>query len=131
MKCTKHTVLPNKGHASVLAHPQLRAGGCRFIAFANLSYDGWKIGYCVAPGIISAEIRKSSSVPDVCVNTHRRTGVGDKARRAGTPTSRVTRFTGKNAMCWLTRWRKADFKCCPCEGTYFLLIDYSAASTLK
>ncbi|ENU4444810.1 aminotransferase class I/II-fold pyridoxal phosphate-dependent enzyme [Salmonella enterica] len=59
------------------------------------------------------------------------TGVGGyAARRAGT-LSRVTRFYRKKRDVLVNALAQSRLKVLPCEGTYFLLIDYSAVSTLN
>ncbi|MBO6396015.1 aminotransferase class I/II-fold pyridoxal phosphate-dependent enzyme, partial [Enterococcus gallinarum] len=55
----EHICFAAEGHASVLAHPQLRERAVAVSSFGKTFHmTGWKIGYCVAPAAISAEIRK-------------------------------------------------------------------------
>lgn len=55
----EHINFSQQGHASVLAHPQLRERAVAVSSFGKTYHmTGWKVGYCVAPAPISAEIRK-------------------------------------------------------------------------
>ncbi|MGS8690854.1 aminotransferase class I/II-fold pyridoxal phosphate-dependent enzyme, partial [Salmonella enterica subsp. enterica serovar Infantis] len=66
----EHICFAAEGQASVLAHPQLRE---RAVAVSSCGktfhMTGGKIGYCVAPAAISAEIRKVQQYLTFCVNT--------------------------------------------------------------
>ncbi len=57
-------------------------------------------------------------------------GAGSGGWRKRNTIARYPIFYRKNDISWLTRWREA-VKSAACEGTYFLLIDYSAVSTLN
>ncbi len=58
------------GHASVLAHPQLRERAVAVSSFGKTFHmTGWKVGYCVAPAAISAELRKVHQYLTFSVNT--------------------------------------------------------------
>ena len=55
----EHICFAEGGHASVLAHPQLRERAVAVSSFGKTFHmTGWKVGYCVAPAAISAELRK-------------------------------------------------------------------------
>lgn len=82
----EHICFAKEGHASVLAHPQLRERAIAVSSFGKTYHmTGWKVGYCVAPAAISAELRKRTSVFDVCRQYPGAAGAGGyAARRAGT-----------------------------------------------
>lgn len=55
----EHICFSRSGHASVLAHPQLRQRAIAVSSFGKTFHmTGWKVGYCIAPAAISAEVRK-------------------------------------------------------------------------
>ena len=52
----EHICFAEGGHASVLAHPQLRERAVAVSSFGKTFHmTGWKVGYCVAPAAISAD----------------------------------------------------------------------------
>lgn len=105
----EHICFAAEGHASVLAHPQLRERAVAVSSFGKTFHmTGWKIGYCVAPAAISAEIRKVHQYLTFCVNTPAQLALADMLRAAPEHYRALPDFYRKNAMCWLTRWRKAD-----------------------
>ncbi len=54
----------------MLAHPQLRERAVAVSSFGKTYHmTGWKVGYCVAPAPISAEIRKVHQYLTFSVNT--------------------------------------------------------------
>ncbi len=62
----EHINFSQQDHASVLAHPQLRERAVAVSSFGKTYHmTGWKVGYCVAPAPISAEIRQGTSVSDL------------------------------------------------------------------
>ncbi len=66
----EHINFSQQGHASVLAHPQLRERAVAVSSFGKTYHmTGWKVGYCVAPAPISAEIRKVHQYLTFSVNT--------------------------------------------------------------
>ena len=59
VKFTSTSTFHNRAMPSVLAHPQLRERAVAVSSFGKTYHmTGWKVGYCVAPAPISAEIRK-------------------------------------------------------------------------
>jgi 2-keto-4-methylthiobutyrate aminotransferase apoenzyme (EC 2.6.1.-) len=55
----EHICFDEQGHASVLAHTDLRQRAIAVSSFGKTFHmTGWKVGYCIAPAAISAEIRK-------------------------------------------------------------------------
>ncbi|ENT2330182.1 methionine-oxo-acid transaminase, partial [Shigella sonnei] len=66
----EHINFSQQGHASVLAHSQLRERAVAVSSFGKTYHmTGWKVGYCVAPAPISAEIRKVHQYLTFSVNT--------------------------------------------------------------
>ena len=121
-----------EGHASVLAHPQLRERAVAVSSFGKTFHmTGWKIGYCVAPAAISAEIRKVHQYLTFCVNTPAQLALADMLRAAPEHYRALPDFYRKKRDVLVNALAQSRLKVLPCEGTYFLLIDYSAVSTLN
>ncbi|EOP3964877.1 methionine-oxo-acid transaminase, partial [Escherichia coli] len=77
----EHINFSQQGHASVLAHPQLRERAVAVSSFGKTYHmTGWKVGYCVAPAPISAEIRKVHQYLTFSVNTPAQLAIADMLR---------------------------------------------------
>ncbi|EDU6365563.1 TPA: pyridoxal phosphate-dependent aminotransferase [Salmonella enterica subsp. houtenae] len=128
----EHICFAVEGHASVLAHPQLRERAVAVSSFGKTFHvTGWKIGYCVAPAAISAEIRKVHQYLTFCVNTPAQLALADMLRAAPEHYRALPDFYRKKRDVLVNALAQSRLKVLPCEGTYFLLIDYSAVSTLN
>lgn len=128
----EHIYFAIEGHASVLAHPQLRERAVAVSSFGKTFHmTGWKIGYCVAPAAISAEIRKVHQYLTFCVNTPAQLALADMLRAAPEHYRALPDFYRKKRDVLVNALAQSRLKVLPCEGTYFLLIDYSAVSTLN
>lgn len=128
----EHICFAVEGHASVSAHPQLRERAVAVSSFGKTFHmTGWKIGYCVAPAAISAEIRKVHQYLTFCVNTPAQLALDDMLRAAPEHYRALPDFYRKKRDVLVNALAQSRLKVLPCEGTYFLLIDYSAVSTLN
>ena len=77
----EHINFSQQGHASVQAHPQLRERAVAVSSFGKTYHmTGWKVGYCVAPAPISAEIRKVHQYLTFSVNTPAQLALADMLR---------------------------------------------------
>jgi methionine aminotransferase len=77
----EHICFAEEGHASVLAHPQLRERAIAVSSFGKTYHmTGWKVGYCVAPAAISAELRKVHQYLTFAVNTPAQLALADMLR---------------------------------------------------
>lgn len=77
----EHICFAEVGHASVLAHPQLRERAIAVSSFGKTYHmTGWKVGYCVAPAAISAELRKVHQYLTFAVNTPAQLALADMLR---------------------------------------------------
>ena len=127
----EHICFAGQGHASVLAHPQLRERAVAVSSFGKTYHmTGWKVGYCVAPAAISAELRKVHQYLTFSVNTPAQLALADMLREDPTHYRELPAFYQKKRDVLVNALRESRLEILPCEGTYFLLVDYSAVSTL-
>ncbi|WP_192458964.1 pyridoxal phosphate-dependent aminotransferase [Musicola keenii] len=126
----EHICFAAEGHASVLAHPELRQRAIAVSSFGKTFHmTGWKVGYCVAPAPLSAEVRKVHQYLTFSVNTPAQLAIADMLRqqpqhwRDLPDVYRAKRDRFVNAL------SGSRLEILPCEGTYFLLADYRAIST--
>lgn len=128
----EHICFATHGHASVLAHPQLRARAVAVSSFGKTYHmTGWKVGYCVAPPAISAELRKVHQYLTFSVNTPAQLALADMLREDPTHYRELPAFYQRKRDVLVNALRDSRLEILPCEGTYFLLIDYSAVSDLN
>ncbi|HGY5133186.1 MAG: pyridoxal phosphate-dependent aminotransferase [Citrobacter sp.] len=128
----EHICFAGQGHASVLAHSQLRERAVAVSSFGKTYHmTGWKVGYCIAPAAISAELRKVHQYLTFSVNTPAQLALADMLREDPTHYRELPAFYQKKRDVLVNALRDSRLEILPCEGTYFLLVDYSAVSTLN
>lgn len=126
----EHINFSQQGHASVLAHPQLRERAVAVSSFGKTYHmTGWKVGYCVAPAPISAEIRKVHQYLTFSVNTPAQLALADMLRAEPEHYLALPDFYRQKRDILVNALNESRLEILPCEGTYFLLVDYSAVST--
>ncbi|AIR06430.1 methionine aminotransferase [Cedecea neteri] len=127
----EHICFDEQGHASVLAHPQLRERAISVSSFGKTFHmTGWKVGYCVAPAAISAELRKVHQYLTFAVNTPAQLAIADMLRAEPEHYRELPEFYRARRDRFVEALADSRFEILPCEGTYFLLADYSAISDL-
>lgn len=127
----EHICFADEGHASVLAHPQLRERAIAVSSFGKTYHmTGWKVGYCVAPAGLSAELRKVHQYLTFSVNTPAQLALADMLRARPEHYRELPDFYRSRRDVLINALRGSRLEILPCEGTYFLLADYSAISDL-
>ncbi|MCS2166811.1 pyridoxal phosphate-dependent aminotransferase [Scandinavium manionii] len=127
----EHICFAAEGHASVLAHPQLRERSVAVSSFGKTFHmTGWKVGYCVAPAEISAELRKVHQYLTFAVNTPAQLALADMLRNEPEHYRELPDFYRARRDLFIEALGNSRLEILPCEGTYFLLADYSAISSL-
>ena len=127
----EHICFASEGHASVLAHPELRQRAVAVSSFGKTYHmTGWKVGYCVAPAAISAELRKVHQYLTFAVNTPAQLALADMLRAAPEHYRELPAFYQAKRDLLTDALSQSRLEILPCEGTYFLLADYSAISDL-
>ena len=127
----EHICFTKEGHASVLAHPQLRERAVTVSSFGKTYHmTGWKVGYCVAPAAISAELRKVHQYLTFAVNTPAQLALADMLRDEPQHYRDLPDFYRARRDLFVTALAQSRLEILPSEGTYFLLADYSAISDL-
>ncbi|XTZ37318.1 pyridoxal phosphate-dependent aminotransferase [Salmonella enterica] len=127
----EHICFAEEGHASVLAHPQLRERAVAVSSFGKTYHmTGWKVGYCIAPAAISAELRKVHQYLTFSVNTPAQLALADMLRAEPAHYQQLPDFYRARRDVLINALASSKLEILPCEGTYFLLADYSAVSSL-
>ncbi|WP_428943961.1 pyridoxal phosphate-dependent aminotransferase [Pantoea sp. FN060301] len=127
----EHICFAEAGHASVLAHPQLRERAVVVSSFGKTYHmTGWKVGYCVAPPALTAEVRKVHQYLTFSVNTPAQLALADMLNAEPEHYRELPEFYRARRDRFVQALAKSRLEILPCEGTYFLLADYSAISDL-
>jgi methionine aminotransferase len=63
----EHIIFDGRQHESMLRYPDLAARSFVISSFGKTYHTtGWKIGYCIAPELLSKEFRSVHQFPDLC-----------------------------------------------------------------
>ena len=123
----EHVQYDGRVHQSVMNHPQLRHRSFAVYSFGKtLHITGWRVGYCVAPPVLTRELRK--------VHQFNAFSIAAPLQAAdpvlpGTTSGRVARdrrrfFSAKRDLL-RARLARSGLDMPPAAGSYFQLADYS------
>ncbi|WP_313187749.1 methionine aminotransferase [Sphingobacterium siyangense] len=127
----EHIVFDGVSPQSVLEIPTLRERSFVIASFGKLLHTtGWKIGYCIAPPQLTQEFRKVHQFNVFSVNTPMQFAIAAYLEDISYVKGLSDFFERKRNLL-KDGLRGSRFKILPCEGTYFLNIDYSAISQEK
>lgn len=126
----EHMVYDGSRHRSLGAHPQLRERSLVISSFGKTFHvTGWKVGYCAAPAALTAEFRKVHQYNVFTVNTPMQVGLADYLDDPA-PWRELAAFYQARRDRFLAGLADTALQARPCEGTYFVVCDYSALSEL-
>ena len=122
----EHIVFDGKPHQS-LARSALLAANTVVISSTGKTFHttGWKIGYALAPARIAAEIRKVHQFMTFAVNTPAQHAMAAYMADPA-PYETLPAFYQAKRDRFCEGLAGTRFRLLPCEGTYFVLADYSA-----
>ena len=116
-------------HQSVLKRKTLRNKSFVTYSFGKTFHvTGWKLGYCVAPPLLTEEFRKVHQFNVFCVNNTMQYGVA-KYMNETSSWRDVMPFYKKKRDLFLKAMQGSKLKPLTCNGTYFCLFDYSDISS--
>ena len=122
----EHIIFDGRRHESLLRYPELRARACVISSFGKTFHTtGWKVGYCVAPPPILAEVQRVHQFMTFTVHTPSQFAFAEFVARDPLASS-CAGSTSRSATCFCSLIEGSRFKPLACEGTYFQLLDYSA-----
>ncbi|HWL63609.1 MAG TPA: methionine aminotransferase [Steroidobacteraceae bacterium] len=127
----EHIVHAPARHHSVLAHPVLRQRALAVYSFGkSLHATGLRVGYCIAPPALTAELRKVHQFNTFTITTAFQHAIA--AYITGNPgifAGLGPFFAAKREL--LTRGlADSAFQVVPAQGSYFTLVDYSRCELL-
>ena len=122
----EHMVYDKQPHISVLQFPALWLRSFVVASFGKLLHStGWKLGYIVAPAYLTAEFRKIHQFNVFSANTPMQFAIADYIRDKDSYMSLYDFFQDKRDL-FVEGLKASRFKSLACEGTYFLLMDYTS-----
>ena len=121
----EHLVYDGRHHQSVLAHEALRRRSFAVYSFGKTFHaTGWKVGYCVAPPLLTEEFRKVHQFLVFCVNAPAQHALAAHLADASRWQELSTFFqTRRDRLA--PGLEAAGFRLLPSQGTYFQLADYA------
>jgi methionine aminotransferase len=127
----EHVVFDGARHATALAEPELAERCFAVFSFGKTYHaTGWKLGYCVAPPALSAELRRVHQYVTFSSTSPLQQAIAEflgahPEHHLGLPAFYQERRDYFAALLADTRFRPQ-----PAPGTYFQLADYGAISDL-
>ncbi|PKM17198.1 MAG: aminotransferase [Gammaproteobacteria bacterium HGW-Gammaproteobacteria-15] len=91
---------------------------------------GWKLGYCVAPGALTAEFRKIHQYVTFSSFTPAQYAITGMLQHQSQQVSCLAAFYQHKRDQFVSLLQSSRLQLLPCQGTYFQLADYSAISEL-
>lgn len=125
----EHLVFDGEQHCSVLQYAGLRERSFAVFSFGKTFHiTGWKTGYCVAPPVLTAELRKVHQFVAFVAVTPVQLALADfMAAQPDFPASLADFYQTKRDL-FCERLADSRFGVTPSAGTYFQLLDYSQIS---
>ena len=126
----EHVLYDGRHHASVLAHSELREHSFAVFSFGKtLHATGWRIGYCVAPLLLTQELRKVHQFNTFSIASPLQYAIARYlAAHPDAWTGLAAFFQAKRDLL-AGLLRGSGFEPIPAAGTYFQLVDYGALSS--
>ena len=124
----EHITFDDRRHESLLRYPELRSRSVVISSFGKTFHTtGWKVGYCVGPQELIAEVIRVHQFMTFTVHTPSQIAFAEfVARDPGAKD--LAPFYQRKRDLFLQLTAGSRFRPLPCGGTYFQLFDYSAIS---
>ncbi len=127
----EHIVFDNKTHNSLLTHEELAERSFVISSFGKTYHiTGWKVGYCIAPEALSAELRKVHQYITFCTPTPMQLALADYMNAHPEYENELSAFYQEKRDIFCREVQHSRFSFTPSPGTYFQLADYSQISEL-
>jgi methionine transaminase len=121
----EHIVFDGGRHESMARHPTIAERAVVISSFGKTYHTtGWKIGYCVAPRPLAAEVARVHQWVTYAVNTPIQSAYAEMVARDPMCTE-VTSFYQAKRDLFLRLLQGSRFRPIACRGTFFQVVDYS------
>ncbi len=127
----EHVVFDGARHATALAQPELKQRCFAVFSFGKTYHaTGWKLGYCVAPPELSAELRRVHQYVTFASTSPLQQALAEYMVAHPEHHLTLPAFYQERRDYFAGLLAKTKFRPRRAAGTYFQLADYSAISTL-
>ncbi len=127
----EHLVYDQQKHVTLLSYPELYKRSFVSYSFGKTFHaTGWKMGYLVAPPILTAEFRKIHQFTVFSVNTPIQHALAEYMQEPNNYLE-LGDFYQKKRDLFLEAMNGCSLKPLPSAGTYYALFDYSEVSDQK
>ena len=125
----KHIIFDGALHQSVLRHSELADRSFVVSSFGKTYHcTGWKVGYCIAPRVLSAEFRKVHQYLTFCTFTPAQVALAEFLQTQPQHYLELPAFYQARREFFRELLGPTRFRVLPVAGAYFQLVDYSAIS---
>ena len=122
----EHIVFDGRGHISMANDAALRERSFVVSSFGKTYHaTGWKVGYCLAPKVLSTELRKVHQYLTFATNTPIQLALADYLATTDDHLALSAFYQSKRDL-FRTLIGPSRFRPLACEGTYFQMVDYTA-----
>ena len=127
----EHMVFDGVRHVSLNGHAELAARSIVASSFGKTYHaTGWKIGYCVAPPLLTAELRKVHQFVTFAIATPLQYAIADFMGEHPEWEDELPAFYQAKRDRLVALLRPSRLRLAPARATYFQLVDYGAVSDL-
>ena len=127
----EHLIYDGEQHRSVMLFPELRERSFVIASFGKLLHaTGWKLGYCLAPELLTREFRKVHQFNVFSVNSPMQQAIANYIKEPGNYTG-ITSFFEKKRNYFRSLLAESRFELLPCSGSYFQCAGYRKISDEK
>jgi len=127
----EHVQYDGSVHQSVMNHEELQSRSFAVYSFGKtLHITGWRVGYCVAPPVLTRELRKVHQFNAFSIAAPLQEAIALYLQRHPDAWREVAAFFSAKRDLLLSRLAGSGLELPPAQGTYFQLADYSRLSGL-
>jgi len=117
-----------RGHISLHSKSEFHDRSIIISSFGkSLHVTGWRMGYCIAPPQISMMMRKINQFSVFCTNHAMQIGVANYLKNHFNADSIKSEYQRKRDLI-IKGLEGSRWKALHCDGTYFIMLDYSDIS---
>jgi methionine transaminase len=123
----EHIIFDGVAHQSLLRHEELWERSFVISSFGKTYHaTGWKVGYVIAPAVLTSEFRKVHQFTTFSVTTPIQHAIADYMAKTPEHYDMLPAFyeAKRDRFCALVKDSRFRFR--PAQGTFFQLLDYSA-----
>lgn len=127
----EHLIYDGHKHQSVILFPELRERSFVIASFGKLLHaTGWKLGYCLAPEVLTKEFRKVHQFNVFSVNSPMQQAIANYLQKPQRYLG-IGKFFQEKRDYFRKLLASSRLQLLPCNGSYFQCVSYSNISDEK